>query len=85
MSVVFGKRRRASKPPVEEPKPAISPVSDSDDEVSTPNKVLVENAAHWARLTGRGPVIGQALRTTHPTPVQAHCIPPIRYWLCSNR
>ncbi|KAK1945323.1 DEAD-box ATP-dependent RNA helicase 36 [Phytophthora citrophthora] len=84
MSVLFGKRRRAPKPPVEEPKPAISSDSESDD-ASTPNdKVLVENAVPDMLISflnlGVDPWLVkrcELLGIRHPTPVQAHCIPPI--------
>ncbi|KAG1684239.1 hypothetical protein DVH05_012900 [Phytophthora capsici] len=84
MSVLFGKRRRAPKPPVEAPKPSISSDSDSED-ASTPNdKVLVENAAPDMLISflnlGVDPWLVkrcELLGIRHPTPVQAHCIPPI--------
>ncbi|ETM53228.1 hypothetical protein L914_03287 [Phytophthora nicotianae] len=86
MSVLFGKRRRAPAPklPSEESKPAVS--SDSDSDAESPaksDKVQVENASNvlisflnlgvdpW--LVKRCELLG----IRHPTPVQAHCIPPI--------
>ncbi|KAG2764785.1 hypothetical protein JG687_00014104 [Phytophthora cactorum] len=86
MSVLFGKRRRASAPklPSEESKPAVSSDSDSDIEtIAKSAKVQVENASNvlisflnlgvdpW--LVKRCELLG----IRHPTSVQAHCIPPI--------
>ncbi|KAF4033228.1 Helicase conserved C-terminal domain [Phytophthora infestans] len=86
MSVLFGKRRRAPAPKLlnEESTPAVSSDSDSSIEtIAKSNKVQVENASNilisflnlgvdpW--LVKRCELLG----IRHPTPVQAHCIPPI--------
>ncbi|KAG3073447.1 putative ATP-dependent RNA helicase [Phytophthora idaei] len=86
MSVLFGKRRRASAPklPSEESKPAVSSDSDSDIKtIAKSDKVQVENGSNvlisflnlgvdpW--LVKRCELLG----IRHPTSVQAHCIPPI--------
>ncbi|KAI9989390.1 hypothetical protein PInf_019669 [Phytophthora infestans] len=86
MSVLFGKRRRApaSKLLNEESTPAVSSDSESSIEtIAKSDKVQVENASNilisflnlgvdpW--LVKRCELLG----IRHPTPVQAHCIPPI--------
>ncbi|GMF24759.1 unnamed protein product [Phytophthora fragariaefolia] len=85
MSVLFGKRRRQ----VREPSPAVSRSSASDDESASPSpsaKVQVASADAGANLLisflnlGVDPWLVkrcELLGIRHPTPVQAHCIPPI--------
>ncbi|KAE9048025.1 putative ATP-dependent RNA helicase [Phytophthora rubi] len=89
MSVLFGKRRRqVQAPKAEEPKPSVSS-SESDGESPSNgknDKVLVESADSASNLLisflnlGVDPWLVkrcELLGIRHPTPVQAHCIPPI--------
>ncbi|CAI5725336.1 unnamed protein product [Peronospora destructor] len=89
MSVLFGKRRR--RLPSEEVKPAVSSDSDSDaksiaKQTCINDKVLVENADSAFNVLTSFLNLGvdpwlvkrcELLGIRHPTPVQAHCIPPI--------
>ncbi|KAG7391933.1 putative ATP-dependent RNA helicase ddx49 [Phytophthora pseudosyringae] len=85
MSVLFGKRRRAPKLPVEDPTADSDASSDAETAALKSDKVLVEEHATSNVLIsflnlGVDPWLVkrcELLGIRHPTPVQAHCIPPI--------
>ncbi|KAG7396087.1 putative ATP-dependent RNA helicase ddx49 [Phytophthora boehmeriae] len=86
MSVLFGKRRRPSAAVAAPASPSASSDSSDEEQIAsvTTDKVLVENSASNVLISflnlGVDPWLVkrcELLGIRHPTPVQAHCIPPI--------